>query len=1706
MPWRFAATLLALCVIGGSSGPVHGVTIANTGTVTYEVTPGTPLVRDSNEVLLETLPPPSPARVEFYQYAPGIPGAGDVLVGGASCSDGGGGLAPVPPLATFAGQPIDLGPPVELLVTGVYHAGEPVFLLLADASRNADPGVAEYADVRVTASSGDEELLRLRETGADSGVFAGGVQSVPIPPDAVAFDCRLSVSEQTALLAEYVDPLYPTDVAQADALVDPLGFVFDSSSGAVVDGATVELVLAASGLPATVFGDDGVSTFPSSVTSGGAVTDGGGTLHDFPPGGFRFPAVAPGSYRLVVTPAPAHTAPSLLEPAALAGLRDPAGAPYAVTAGSFADAFTVAPGPALNLDVPVDPLSSGALVLDKLASRSEIAVGDFVQYTLTLRNSTGLAATGVTVRDTLPPGFRFQSGSLHQDGAALADPAISADGRRLSWTVASLPAGAVVQWTYVVAVTAGAQPGDAVNRAGAVSSAGATSNFAEARVRVREPFFGSCALLIGRVVEGGCATPWHELRGVPDVRLVLEDGTYTTTDADGQFHFEGVCDGTHVVQLDRASLPPTHEPEACLDNTRFAGRDFSQFVDLRGGTLWRTDFWVRRKTPTMAPVVQVPPDHAARTRARREIQGDATAAGSTTDWSRHSGSGTEWLFPPAGHNPRAPALRVVLRHPTGHRVALRVNGREVEPISFDGTENLADGSASISHWRGIPIADGGNRLEAHITDPAGAVTTLERVVHYANQPVAATIVPEESVLTADGVTRPVLAVRLVDRHGQPVRAGVTGPFVVRPPYVAWQRVEREQSRTLAGIDRFQTTYEIEGDRGLAYIELEPTTQSGTVTLDFTFEDERMKRQQELEAWLEPAAREWIVVGFAEGTVGHTRLSGNMTALEATDQEEDVYTDGQVSFHAKGRVRGSWLLTLAYDSDEPNSRAGVESLLGVIDPDEFYTIYGDRTEQRYDAPSRENLYVRLEKRQFYALFGDYETGLTRTELTRYSRVLNGLKSEFSGKRVRFTAFGSDTELHLVRDEMQGDGTSGLYRLSRGRLVVNGESIRLETRDRYQSQLIVEARSLARHLDYDVDHAAGTLRFREPIPSRDARLNPVFIVAEYEVEEDGESEINAGGRVALGFAGERGEAGLTALRDERASTTTELAGLDIRFRPGPQTEVRVEAAGSRAETGTVAGDGAGLIAEVEHHDGRADALLWVRRVDEEFGAAQLGAAERGNLKVGGLGRWRFAEDVSLEGELQRQENLSTEVTRDGAALRLDWEQEDGALTAGARVTRDEEPGGERHESNQVVVGARREFLDDRLDLEARGEIAVGGSSEVADQPTRYLLQGGWDLTPDARLLLAQEIYTGEATDGSMTRVGIEADLWQGARVRSTLNQNVNEHGPRTFALFGLNQALLVGKRWGVDFGLDHNRTLHESGLPLVIDEAHPLASGGHLSRGGLTEDFSAVSAGATYRAPAWSWNGRLEWRDGEVDDRRGFVSSFLREAQRGVAFAIGLEASAIDLAAGSEGLAASIDLSWAHRPLGRRVALLDRLEFRYETLEDAQAAAQPDLLGATSLRAAGDARARALINNFNLNRVSRAWEAQDRRGNLFQLVERNQWSLYYGSKYVFDRYDGIDYAGYTDLLGLEVRHDLRRSLDVGAQASVLQSWESGTREYSVGPSFGFSPLVNAWITVGYNLDGFRDDDFDAARYTAEGPWVKLRFKFDETTRLAPQGGER
>jgi opacity protein-like surface antigen len=52
-----------------------------------------------------------------------------------------------------------------------------------------------------------------------------------------------------------------------------------------------------------------------------------------------------------------------------------------------------------------------------------------------------------------------------------------------------------------------------------------------------------------------------------------------------------------------------------------------------------------------------------------------------------------------------------------------------------------------------------------------------------------------------------------------------------------------------------------------------------------------------------------------------------------------------------------------------------------------------------------------------------------------------------------------------------------------------------------------------------------------------------------------------------------------------------------------------------------------------------------------------------------------------------------------------------------------------------------------------------------------------------------------------------------------------------------------------------------------------------------------------------------------------------------------------------------------------------------------------------------------------------------------------------------------------------------------------------DYGFGVDVGYNVGNNMWLTLGYNFEGFDDDDFREARYTAAGPFLRFTIKADQ-----------
>ena len=785
--------------------------------------------------------------------------------------------------------------------------------------------------------------------------------------------------------------------------------------------------------------------------------------------------------------------------------------------------------------------------------------------------------------------------------------------------------------------------------------------------------------------------------------------------------------------------------------------------------------------------------------------------------------------------------------------------------------------------------------------------------------------------------------------------------------------------------------------------------------------------------------------------------------------------------------------MAYDSDKKEDET---RFAGIIDPRRYYTIYADRTNQRYDAASVRRLYLKLERPQFYALFGDYQTGIDEPELARYQRSFNGVKAEYRNDAIQATAFGSDTPYRYRRDEIQGNGLSGPYRLNARDIIANTERVRIETRDRLRSDRIIETKILMRHIDYDIDYLSGSISFRAPVLSRGSGLDPQFIIAEYEVDGVGKRVANAGGRVRWTSDDAKLQIAATGVHDESDINKTDLLGADIIYRPGVGTEIRAEFAGSntqaqRSAASPSAGGATAWLVEAEHHDARFDVLAYIREQQAGFGVGQQNRSETDTRKFGFDGRVRLSEQLSASLIAYQEEFFGNDARRRAAIGEIEYRSDETTFRAGLTYASDALADGTTNESTLARLGASQRFFDGKLELSAQTEFALGGKDESIDFPARHNISARYQVNSGVALVAGYEIAKGANIDARTARIGFDLAPWAGGRVLASANQqDISENGPRTFAAYGLAQSFRVSEHWSVDLTLDGNKTIGGINRADVVNPDQPVASGGFLSASGaLTEDFTAVTAGATYRGAVWSWTGRAEVRDGETTKRFGLTTAVLRQIGEGRAVGGAFSWFRAKQDIGSITTAAKAEISWAHRPGNSEWSILNKTEFRYDAVRGAVAGATGPI-GNALLNINGDASSRRVINSLSVN-----FTPIDARSDGF--VERGEYALFWGTRYATDRFGSDDVKGWSNVIGGDFKFDISKVADVGISGTVRIGSKKSNVAYAIGPQLTVTPFSNANITFGYNIVGFEDRDFEEARYSRSGPFVTFKLKFDQTS---------
>lgn len=872
----------------------------------------------------------------------------------------------------------------------------------------------------------------------------------------------------------------------------------------------------------------------------------------------------------------------------------------------------------------------------------------------------------------------------------------------------------------------------------------------------------------------------------------------------------------------------------------------------------------------------------------------------------------------------------------------------------------------------------------------------------------------------------------------------------------------------------------------------------------------------------------FAVALADVTVSDNSVSGAIVPVGVEDKYDDMLTEGRLAFYLKGKVQGRYLITAQADTREQEIGQIFDGFLEPdardvfrrLDPDQFYPVYGDDSTTWSDTDSQGRLYVRVDWDKSQALWGNFSTGIARSDQVQYQRSLYGAAIDWRSRattalgdsRHEVRAFGSEMQSAPGHSEFLGTGGS-LYYLRHTDVLPGSDNVVLELRD--PTTGLTENRvKLVRGVDYEIDEMQGRIlltralqqivRDNLPTITRDRPLDGYqnILLVDYEYIPNGfDADQIAAGVAGRTWLGDHVAVGGSYIDEARSGDDYQLASVDLTLQAGRGTYLKLEQARSESTSAPVFySDNGGLSFSrlnpiLGPRDGEANSIdarvnlmeqgwterewtagAWWREIDGGFSVARLDDGQPVE-EYGAEFAGQVNDDVQLSGRYSQAERGADGLEQ--MQLMAQW----------------------RLAEHNTLTGELRSVTETLGGVGATGTLAaveyahrIGSSVDVYGVAQLTLDDDGGEYADnDAYTLGGRYLFGNQSTVGAEVSTGDRGDS-ASVNAEYRLSDMHSLYGAYTYStdttagdpLFGTGTpgGLTLGQRWRVN---DRVSLYNESQFLTEGEEsgiAHTYGMdffpglgwtlGFMLQKGELEStlglvDRRAVSVSAGRTNDWLLWNSKLEYReDTGAEERTQWVSTNrvgwkVNEDWRIAArFNYGDTDDRLDRLADAHFVEGS--LGFAYRPAANdRLALLGKYTYLYD-------------LSSLGQDTYSDYDQRSNILSLEgIYRLTPAWEVA---GKLAHRAGEARVARGFGPW--FDTT--------ADFASVQARYQLRAKWDALAEHRWLRVDENDSSQqgWLVGVDRHLSE--NFRLGVGYNFSSF-SDNLTVLDYDQEGWFLNV-----------------
>jgi uncharacterized repeat protein (TIGR01451 family) len=1011
------------------------------------------------------------------------------------------------------------------------------------------------------------------------------------------------------------------------------------------------------------------------------------------------------------------------------------------------------------------------------------------------------------------------------------------------------------------------------------------------------------------------------------------------------------------------------------------------------------------------------------------------------------------------------SIAIRIKGHSGANLVLSVNGKTIEADRIGAKTVMASSQVQMLEYIGVNLEEGENKISLTQSDSFGNERGRKTITVMAPGNLSKFVITgAERPIPASSAQLMPIVVELRDKNGLPVTYRTQISLTVDKGSI---NVE-DLSPAAPGIQVF-------AENGTFTVPLRPPDEPGKAIFKVWNGDVESSVNLSFSPYLRPL----VAVGIIEGKILHSNMKLDPGAIlkahsgdpfeqelrniaESGIDKDDTNAAGRVAFFLKGKVKGDRLLTMAFDSEKLEN----ERLFRDIQPDEFYPVYGDSSTKAFDAQSSGRLYVKLEKEQNYALYGDFTTAEDQPvglSLGSYSRSMNGFKGRIEKDKGTITVFASEDSMRQVVEEIPANGTSGPFQLGNENIEPNSETVTIIVRDRNQPDLILSETKQTRFYDYGLEPYTGRIIFKKPFPSLDASLNPVSIRIVYEVATGGKTYLIAGTTAEWRFD-EKTLIGGSYVNDSDPLNKNSLGSVHVVVKPEEGSSIEIEHAFTRSK---LDGRGNATRVSIEHEEGHLNLQARYGTTDEKFiNPTSLLSAGREEARLQATYKLKANERLLTDSIMTV--DAVTGGRRLGHSLSYERKLKEGTvLELGVRHSNETSTGAQTSTTgvNGFDFTSVRVKATQPLGKSKAASVYAEYEQDVSDRNAKTVALGGdYKLTEKTKAYFRHELISSLAGRFALnssqsqhsTVFGVESTYDDAARVFSEYRGSDAFNGRETEAAIGLRNGFSLGKGRKINTsferitalqGTDSRESLAATaGFELTFSERWK-ATGRYEFRNSRSGDSDLVSMGFAYKLQEdWTFLGRYLQNDQTTD-----LNNNIHELMR-------------------------LQLGFAYRP-----AHTDKWNalFMFENRSESD---DSDTISGSNESAS------TIRTQFNFN-----------------PIRRFHFTGGYARQIVNERFSEISTASTLQLFSARATYDIGNRWDIGLIGRSLRGGgNTPGDDRSFGLEFGRRLTKDLWVSAGYNFNDFDGGDLSDDGYEEKGVYFRLRFKFDEGLfqGLAPQ----